>query len=190
MLPAGSRRPAGPERDLRHRDRDGVVDDEHVSHRIPPSLRSPGARTSVCRRPPSRCPSCGPAPAALGRRPGVEDLKAGRTRRARACACGRRPRRPRRERRPQALEPAVRRAGDVEHADPHAVELELQPVRDDAARTAAESTLPWTAWSGGPSERSNSSTGMSIRSPAWRIASASRQRSRHAGGIARSPRGR
>ena len=58
-----------------------------------------------------------------------------------------------------------------------------------SARTAALSTLPWIAWTGGPSERSSSSTGTSERSPACRIASAARQRARQAGGIARAPRG-
>src|SRR3954453_17101238 len=57
------------------------------------------------------------------------------------------------------------------------------------ARIAAVSTLPWFACSGGPGVRRSSSTGTSTRSPACRIASAVRQRSRQLDGILRSPRG-
>ena len=56
-------------------------------------------------------------------------------------------------------------------------------------RTSGSSTLPCTAWTGGPSDSSSSSTASATRSPACRIASAARSRARHAPGSARGPLG-
>ena len=68
----------------------------------------------------------------------------------------------------------ARRRGPSRSAPPPASTTRAPGSR---RRTSGPSTLPWMAWTGGPSDSRSSSTSSATRSPACRIASAARSRS-------------